>query len=59
MNAEEAWQHILRQYNMYQSKLKKFNYSPNGSLRDKLYFGRLKSDIPKRDNKSKTITQNH
>lgn len=32
MNAEEAWQFILRRYNMYQSKLKKFNYSPNGFI---------------------------
>ena len=32
MNAEEAWQHTLRQCNMYQSKLKKFNYSPNGFI---------------------------
>lgn len=32
---------------------------PNGSLRNKLYFGKLKSDITKRDNKSKTITKNH
>lgn len=32
MNAEEAWQYILRQYNMYQSSLKQFNYSPNGFM---------------------------
>ena len=32
LNAEEAWQYILRQYNMYQSSLKKFNYSPNGFM---------------------------
>ena len=32
MNAEEAWQYILRQYSMYQSSLKKFNYSPNGFM---------------------------
>lgn len=32
LNAEEAWQYILRQYNMYQSRLKKFNYSPNGFM---------------------------
>lgn len=32
MNAEEAWQHILRAYKLYQLKLKKFNYSPNGFI---------------------------
>lgn len=32
MNAEEAWQYILRVYKRYQLKLKKFNYSPNGFI---------------------------
>lgn len=32
MNAEDAWQYILQLYNMYQSRLKKFNYSPNGFI---------------------------
>ena len=32
MNAEEAWQYILRAYKRYQLKLKKFNYSPNGFI---------------------------
>lgn len=32
MNAEEAWQYILRRYNMYRSRLKRFNYSPNGFI---------------------------
>ena len=32
MNTEEAWRYILRLYNMYQSRLKKFKYSPNGFI---------------------------
>lgn len=32
MNAEEAWQYILRVYKSYQLKLKKFNYSPSGFI---------------------------
>lgn len=32
MNAEEAWQYILRAYKRYQLKLKNFNYSPNGFI---------------------------
>lgn len=32
MNAEEAWQYILRVYKRYQLKLKKFNYSHNGFI---------------------------
>lgn len=32
MNAEEAWQYILRVYKRYQLKLKQFNYSPNGFI---------------------------
>lgn len=35
MNTEEAWQYILQLYNMYQSRLKKFNYSPIGKKRQR------------------------
>ena len=32
MNAEDAWRYIVQMYNMYQSRLKKFKYSPNGFI---------------------------